>query len=79
MSAFTSAVAQLRPPGTSAFPPLVGAKRTSVGECERCDRSDWRTFPNTAAKLFMEAANACLETEALRPIQAWSQGRWLLP
>jgi len=25
----------LGPPGTSAFPPLVGAKRTSIGECER--------------------------------------------
>jgi hypothetical protein len=27
-------LARLGPPGTSAFPPLVGAKRTSVGECE---------------------------------------------
>jgi hypothetical protein len=25
---------RLGPPGTSAFSPLVGAKRTSVGECE---------------------------------------------
>jgi len=28
-------MARLGPPGTSAFPPLVGAKRTSVGEYER--------------------------------------------
>ena len=28
-------LARLGPPGTSAFPPLVGAKRTSVGKCER--------------------------------------------
>src|SRR4029453_12305366 len=28
-------VARLGPPGTSAFPPLVRAKRTSVGEYER--------------------------------------------
>jgi len=28
-------LARLGPPGTSAFPPLLGAKRTSVGEYER--------------------------------------------
>ena len=28
-------MARLGPPGTSAFPPLVGAKRTSIGECKR--------------------------------------------
>src|SRR4029077_14710486 len=26
-------LARLGPPGTSAFPPLVGAKRTPIGEC----------------------------------------------
>jgi hypothetical protein len=30
-------VARLGPPGMSAFPPLAGAKRTSVSECERRD------------------------------------------